>query len=251
VAVALLAGCRDDSRRDAVESYIQAVNRTQAQLKPALRDAQDGLRAFAAGRVTESTAARLQGGSATMRATHASLELVEPPPEARKLHSDLLRLVDLQAGLALELSLAADYVTKIGPATRPAQLAASELGRELRSAETGDDQAAALREFAAEVSDALLRVDHLAAPPALLPWHDDQRARLAKSRRDALALASGIERQNAPAVERALKAFTARPPETAARASQTAAIKTFNKRLREQERLLARIAREQLALAGV
>jgi hypothetical protein len=250
LAAALAAtGCRDDSRREAVEDYIQSVNQRQAQLKPAFEDAQQALRAFAAGRVTGRTAERLRGGSATMRATHASLLLVEPPPEAERLHADLLRLVDLQAGLALELSLAADYVTKLGPATRPAQVAASTLGRELRSARSGAEQAAALREFAASVADSVTRVDLLAAPPAMLPWHADQRARLAKSRRDALALASGIERKDTEAVERALREFTTRPSDTATRQAQAAAVKTFNKRLGRQGRLLVRIARERGALA--
>jgi hypothetical protein len=253
VAVALAAtGCRGgDSRRDAVERYIETVNRTQAELAPAIRDAQQALRAFAAGRVTKATAGRLQGGSATMQATRASLALVEAPPEARRLHADLIRLVELQAGLALELSLAADYVTEIGPAIRPAQLASSDLSRGLRSAKSGEEQAAALREFAAAVASSVARVDLLAPPPALLPWHDDQRARLAKSRRDALALASGIEQRNTRAVERALKAFTGRRPEAPARKAQTRAVQAFNKRLEEQERLLTRIAREQAEVANV
>jgi len=251
VATALVAtGCRDDSRRDDIESYIRSVNRRQAQLKPAFEDAQQALRAFAAGRVTKRTAEQLRGGSATMHATGASLALVEPPPEARRLHADLLRLVELQGRLALELSLAADYVTKVGPATRPAQVAASTLGRELRSAKSGADQAAALREFAASVGDSLTRLDLLAPPPAMLPWHDDQRARLAKSRRDALALAAGIEQQDEEAVERALKEFTTRTSDTASRQAQAAAVKAFNTRLREQERLLVRIARERGALAN-
>jgi hypothetical protein len=252
VAVALAAtGCGGDSRRDAVESYIQQVNRTQAQLRPAFRDAQAALGAFAAGRVTPATVASLQGGNATMRATRASLALLDPPPEARKLHADLLRLVDLQARLALELSLAADYVTKIGPAVQPAQVAAADLSRHLRAAKTGADQVAALREFAAAVDDSLLRVDALAPPPALLPWHDDQLARLGKSRRDALAIADGIEQRNARAVERALKAFTTSRPAAPARESEAAAVKAFNRRLREQEALLRRIAREQGDLVGI
>ena len=244
-------GCRDDSRRDAVETYIQSVNRAQARLEPAMRDAQQALREFASGRVTPTTAERLRGGSATMRATQASLARIEPPQEARALHDDLLRLVDLQSGLALQLSLAADYVTRVGPAVQPAQQAAARLGRELRSAGSGGQQATALREFAASVDDSLRRIDLLAPPPALVPWHDDQRKRLAKSREDELALATGIEERNAGAVNRALKAFTTRPPESATRASQAAAIKAFNRRLQQQERLLARIAREQTALAGV
>lgn len=246
VALALAAtGCGGDSRTDAVESYIQQVNRTQAQLRPAFRDAQSALGAFAAGRVTPATVASLQGGNATMRATRASLALLDPPPEARKLHADLLHLVDLQARLALELSLAADYVTKVRPAVQPAQTAASALSGQLREAKTGDDQAAALREFAAAVEDSLNRLSALAPPPALLPWHDDQRARLAKSRRDANAIADGIEQRNGRAVERALKAFTTSRPAAPARESEAEAVKTFNRRLREQERLLRRIAREQ------
>jgi hypothetical protein len=252
VAAVAVAGCRGgDDRRAAVESYIQSVNRAQAKLKPAFTDAQVALRAFAAGRVTEHTAERLRGGSATMRATEASLELIKPPPEAKKLHADLLRLVDLQSGLALELSLAADYVLQLGPAAEPAQGAAGKLGRALREAKTGKEQIVALRAFADSVGETVTRIDALAPPPAMIPWHEDQRAKLAKSRHDALALADAIEKRDAPAVQEALKAFTTPAPDTVSRKAQAAAIRGFNKRLRLQERLLTRIAREQLALANV
>jgi hypothetical protein len=252
VAAVAVAGCRGgDDRRDAVESYIESVNRAQAKLKPAFTDAQVALRAFASGRVTERTVERLRGGSATMRATEASLELIQPPPEAKKLHADLLRLVDLQSGLALELSLAADYVLQLGPAAAPAQGAASKLSGELRAANTSKEQVEALREFAASVDLALTRIDALAPPPAMVPWHDDQRARLAKSQHDAVALADAIEQKDAPAVEEALKAFTTPASNTVSRKAQAAAIRAFNKRLRRQEQLLARIAREQLALGSV
>lgn len=252
VAAVAAAGCRGgDDRRDAVESYIESVNRAQAKLQPAFRDAQVALRAFAAGRVTERTAERLRGGSATMRATRASLALIEPPAEAEKLHADLLRLVELQSGLALELSLAADYVTKLGPAVRPGQEAARELGRELRAAKTGADQVVALRAFADAVGASLGRLDALAPPPAMLPWHQDQRGKLEKSRRDAAALADAIDERDAPAVEQALEAFTTPASDTVSRKAQAAAIRGFNRKLRRQERLLARIAREQLALGDV
>ena len=252
VAAVAVAGCRgDDDRREAVESYIESVNRAQADLKPAFTDAQVALRAFASGRVTQRTAERLRGGSATMQATESSLALIQPPQEAKKLHADLLRLVDLQAGLALELSLAADYVLQLGPAAEPAQGAAGQLGRELREATTGKQQVDALREFAASVGLTLTRIDALAPPPAMVPWHDDQRTKLAKSQHDALTLADAIEEKDAPAVEDALKEFTTPPADTVSRKAQAAAIQSFNKRLKRQEQLLARIAREQLALGGV
>lgn len=252
VAAVVVTGCRGgNDRRDAVESYIRSVNNAQAHLKPAFTDAQVALRAFAAGRVTEHTAQRLRGGNATMRATRARLALIKPPPEAKKLHADLLRLVGLQSDLALELSLAADYVLALGPAVRPAQEAAGKLGRELRAAKNGKTQVVALRAFADDVSATLNRIDALAPPPAMLPWHVDQRAKLAKSRHDALALADAIERRDSPAVEQALKAFTTPASDTVPRKAQAAAIRGFNDKLRRQERLLARIAREQLALASV
>jgi hypothetical protein len=251
VAAVAVAGCGGDDRRADVESYIESVNRVQAKLRPAFTDAQVALRAFARGRVTERTAERLRGGSATMRSTSASLALIKPPPEARKLHADLRRLVDLQSRLALELSLAADYVLELGPAAQPAQEAAGKLGGELRAAKTGKQQVVALRSFADSVGDSIRRIDALAPPPAMVPWHEDQRAKLAKSQHDAVALADAIERRDAPAVDEALKAFTTPAADTVPRKAQAAAIRGFNDKLRQQERLLARIAREQLALGSV
>ena len=51
--------------------------------------------------------------------------------------------------------------------------------------------------------------------------------------------------------EDALKAFTTPASDTVPRKAQAAAIRRFNSKLRRQERLLTRIAHEQLALGGV
>jgi hypothetical protein len=142
-------------------------------------------------------------------------------------------------------------VLELGPAAQPAQEAAGKLGGELRAAKTGKQQVVALRSFADSVGDSIRRIDALAPPPAMVPWHEDQRAKLAKSQHDAVALADAIERRDAPAVDEALKAFTTPAADTVPRKAQAAAIRGFNDKLRQQERLLARIAREQLALGSV
>lgn len=251
VALAVvLAGCRDgDQRREGIEEYIERANRTQAQFDLAFRQAQQSIRAFAAGRATGRTAERLFQASSTIRASRGSLALIEPPPDARSLHADLLRLLDLQARLALEVGLAAEYTTHVAPAIRPAQTAARALARELRSAATGDEQAVALDSYAKAIDAALTRFDALAVPPFLRPWHEDRKERLAESRREALGLAVGIRRRDAGAVRRALDAFTTSEPEDALRRAQTEAVKEFNRLLDRQERLVNRIAREQAELA--
>jgi hypothetical protein len=97
----------------------------------------------------------------------------------------MLRLVEAYqvAGARLELSLAAGLRDRARAAREPAQgVADGTLGRELRSAKTGKEQVVALREFADSVGLTLARIDALAPPPAMVPWHDDQRAKLAKSR---------------------------------------------------------------------
>jgi hypothetical protein len=244
----VLAGCGGDGRRDAVEEYIERVNDAQSQLEASFTEAQKAIRAFASGATTRRTAERLRAASATMRESRASFVLIQPPPEARALHRDLLALLDLQARLSLEVSLAADYTRAVGDAIRPAQIAAATLGRELRSVETGDEQAVALSEYAGALGRALDRLDGLAPPPFLSPWHDDRRRRLSASRQGALTLAAGIRDRDSVAVERALEAFTTAAPEDALVEAQTAAVKAFNRLLDEQERLVDRLAREHSSL---
>jgi hypothetical protein len=250
--IAAAAGCGGggDSGREAVESYIEEANRAQVQFQPAVRSAQNAIRSFAAGRSGEKVAERLREAAATMRSARAALARVQPPPEARTLHEQQLELLDLQVRLSLELSLAAGYLPDAVEAIRPADDAGGALARALRTAKTGEKQAAALAGYAEEVDGVLETLAALGAPPVLKPWHRAQVSRLEASRNLAAGLAKGIRQEDRGAIDRALKAFSAQTPDRkVAQKAQAEAIAAFNERLEAQQELLSSIYREQAELA--
>lgn len=246
VLLTLVAGCGGDKRRDAYEDYVAAANTAQAQFTPGYRSAVAAIRGFGSSSDPARTAARLREAAATVRASRASLALLHPPPEARAMHTDLLRLLDLQARLSQELSLAAEYIPAVARALTPPEDAAVRLRRAIRAAADDDQQRAALAGYAAEVQGSIDELDALAPPPVLVPWHRTQAARLEAAQALASELAAGIAAKRADAVERALRAYaSAAPNDPALQRAQTAAVRAFNGEIRRQQRLYQRIAREQ------
>ena len=251
-AVALAAGCGGggESERDAVKRYISEANRAQAQFRPGVQAAQSAIRSFADGRSGPQVAERLGRASATMRSARAALARVDPPPGARSLHGHQLELLDLQAQLALELSLAASYLPGAVAVIRPADDAGTSLARALRSAADGAAQATALEDYVADLDWTLGRLAALGAPPVLEPWHAAQVARLRASRDLAAGLAGGIRDQDRGAIDRALRSFSSQSPARGpAQRAQREAIAVFNERLEQQEELVTAIYREQAELA--
>lgn len=246
-----MAGCGGGGdERAAVEDYIRTVNRAQAAYTPAFGRARWALGEFAQGRANANTARLLRGTWETMRNVKADLTVLRPPEAAAALHADLLRLVDLQAWIALELSLAAEYLPAAERAIRPADGAADTLRRALADAGDGAAQADALRAYAGRVQAVVEALAALAPPPVLRGWHDGELAQLRASRRLALDLAGGIDAGDDAAVQEALRGFREASPDARAVAkAQVDAVRAFNRRLGEQEDIVLAILRRRAALA--
>ncbi|HVM17190.1 MAG TPA: hypothetical protein VM290_06385 [Gaiellaceae bacterium] len=248
--VAALAGCGGDDRREAYEAYVAAANEAHARFAPGFEDAQKALAAFAEGEAAAPTAKRLRRGVSTLRGAREALALAEPPREARTLHQRLLRLLDLQARLSLELALAADYVPRAERALREPGSSARTLRRALRTAERPQQQSTALRTYAESLTAALTRFGSLAPPPVLAPWHEAQEQRLRAARSLAVQLGAAIDARDRADVDDALAAYGRSLPDARAlNRAQVEAVQAFNRRLEQQHRLHAAIVREELRIA--
>lgn len=244
VLAASLAGCGGDDRREAVAAYVEEANRAQAAFRPEFERAEEALREYASEGPSAERAEELREASSALRSAREALAFVEPPPEARALHNDLLRLLDVQARLALELSLVSTYLPAAEEALEPSQAAGRALARALEGAETGPEQAVALRAYAATVFRSVERLAALAPPPLLRSWHDGESSRLRAARKLALDLAAATEGGDREAIGRALAAFEASAPDPASvRLAQAEAVRSFNRQVAEQVRLVTRIAR--------
>src|SRR3954453_6343996 len=96
------AGCGggESSQRAAVRGYLTRVNEVQAGSRADLARANVVLRGYAQGKPIAAGA--LAGVETDIRAARAKVAAVHPPARARAVHSRLLKVYDLDAGLAHE-----------------------------------------------------------------------------------------------------------------------------------------------------
>jgi len=137
-AAVVLAGCggSDDTkkRRDAVNTYFDRVDRAQADLTSAAGEID---RAYANFKLTGNSAAELRElAFARARVTTAleRVRAVKPPPEARRIHAELLQLLTLQHAAAVELLWIARSQPRFEHALAPLAAAGKTLGADIRAA---------------------------------------------------------------------------------------------------------------------
>ena len=253
---AALAGCGGgdgDDRRGALTEYIREANMAQQRSATAYAEADAALRAFAIdGEAGARSARELEGVVGTLAETRTEVERLQPPSEAAKLHRDTLLLIDAQAALARDLQGLAGYLPEAGVALGDAEEARVLLQRSLGASDTAAEQAEAARTYARSAAAAAGELRDLDSPDLLDDWHARQLASLRKSRELAERLATALEAGDLKAIETVLSGFgrISREATTTARA-QVAAVRAFNRRVRQQRALVAAISREQRRLDRV
>src|SRR3954471_24744782 len=98
--VPLACGGGENPQRAAVRGYLTQVNQVQAQSRSDLARANVVLRGYAQGKTIGAGA--LAGVEADIRAARAKVASVRPPARARDVHNRVLKVYDLDAGLAHE-----------------------------------------------------------------------------------------------------------------------------------------------------
>jgi hypothetical protein len=249
VAVAL-AGCGGGSdRRDAVDRYVREANTVQNGLRRPLIDVAHATREFGTrASDLEKERPRLVKATRTFAVLQRRLERLEPPPDARRLHRLLLRLVSTERSLTDELRRVVVVVPELDAASRPVASAGKRLQAELDGAKTGPTQAAALDRYGAALAAPLRTLRAVDPPPLLEPLRASQIETLVRLRRNGAQLASALRQRReadvAPLVARFQAA--ARTPETlAAQRARIAAIKAYNARVKAVATLAAAVQRER------
>jgi len=137
-AAVALAGCGGPShanqRRDAVNAYFDRVDHAEADLLSSAGEIDRAFRNFklignSPREVHELTYARDR-----VTATLKHVRAISPPPEARRLHSDLVRLLTLQQGAAAELLGVVTYEPQFLRALSPLAPAGKALALDIRQA---------------------------------------------------------------------------------------------------------------------
>jgi hypothetical protein len=241
-ATAAMAGCGGDGagkRRDAIDAYVRAANRIAATARPALREEAVALQTFNLSDPDPEQDRRLAAAAVALASARAELRRTEPPPEAARLHRDLLVLYGREAELAGEVRTLARFVAatqRTLDRARSAEAAASAA-----TPLTPGDVAAAGRRYLG-VAEALARQT---PPRALRAWRDEQMRWLRGVAAEATRLAAALRARDASAaaiqIERYRRTVANRPGVTAA---QRRGLMAYNERVRSVARLRNRVAVE-------
>jgi hypothetical protein len=254
LAIAALAGgCGGgDGRRDTVAAYIDEANAIQKELRVPLTAAARAYADFSRGDASlAEVRPRLVRSRRTIRTLERRLVRLQPPPDAKRLHSLLLGLVEAQAEIAYELERLAGFLPRFEQHRTSLRLAERQLRTALAAARRADSRAAALGHYARDVGTVLRGLYTLHPPAVLAPAYETQVDTLAKVRRSAAALAKAVRDGDAevfPARLRRLADATRLTRSLAAQRSHAAAVKLYNRRVSRLSRLAAAVNRERARL---
>lgn len=244
---------RDAARVDEVARYIREVNGVRRGLSDELQRVNEAYELFRAGPAELRAAIpSLDEAVRTMRMFRAGLDALEPPPEARNLHAELLRLAELEAALAVEVRDIGRTLPAISAEARRLSNSGRRLVRNLRAAESLAEQAAAFARYGKDVTGIVDRLSALDTPAVLKASVESEQERLrrlvtlAKRTSDAL-----VEERPTDASRLSNRLASAASRSAAVTRAQRDGIEAYTRRVRElgaQERAVER-ERERLAAA--
>ena len=239
---------RDDdeaggARRDAVETYIGEINKTQQVLIGELDQvnrAYGGLRLSV--RRDPQTLARLDQAEQTLRTLQARLVRLPAPADARLLRAELLRLVSLQIELAAEVAGMTRYISVQAAQRRTVATATEAVRTRLGAAESAPEQRVAFAAYEESLRRAVAGLEAAEAPRVLEPARTRELARLRELEGLSNRLAVALAANRAADVDRLLRRFLVVNASTGTTRAERDAVVAYNRRVAE-------ISKQQKALS--
>jgi len=250
--VLVLSGCGNsakDKRRDAVNEYLDQVERIQLHYAPSFNLANKAYQDFSKGKVGKRQLERLRGAEVSILAARNSLSDVKPPEDAQKLHQDLIRLYDMNAQLGLEVITLQQFLPGVRKTLSTLAGVNAKYRNNLSATGSSGEQAAALDGYAAAISGVNKKLGNLPAPTALRPWQSSQVTRLRQIAETGRTLAAALRVGDRTAVDALIKRFRfllARQPNVSQ--AQHDAVKAYDDRLIGLTKLQGQIAAEHQRL---
>lgn len=251
----VLTGCgssKTEKRRDAVNDYLGRVDRIQQRFAPSFQLANDAYRDFSKGKAGKRQLERLRGAEVSILAARNALTEVKPPPDARRLHRDLVRYYNAGAQLGLEVITLQQFLPGVRRVLTGLGRVNASYRKALATAASSTEQATALDGYAAAVARVAGKLQRLAAPTALRPWQRSQVTRLRQivetGRTLALALRSGDQDAVAALIKR-FRFLLAHQPNVSQ--AQHDAVTAYDDRLVGLTKLQGRIAAEHQRLQNL
>ena len=250
-------------QRQAVAAYIEQVNAVQNRMHAPLTRVMLAYSSFGRGHSTHSSPTQLATAAATLSRLQRRLTSVACPPEATKLRNRLLVLVHREAEITREVRLLARFSPRYVSTLHGMQSASLTLESSLKridvptahtlrgtrkavararrefaakAQQAADAQAAAIDTYDRAVAGVLTRLVRLRPPPALTP---EYRAQLATLRTVTVAGASlanrlrSAHRSDVAQLSRRFSLASRAAGTLAVQRAQIAAIRAYNKRVRQ------------------
>lgn len=251
----VLTGCGSSAkskRRDAVNSYLDRVEGIQTRFAPSFAVANQAYRDFAKGKTGKKQLQRLRGAEVAIIGARQELTRLTPPPDARKLHRQLVELYNLDAALGLEAMTLQQFLPDVQRVLRDLARVNNSYRKNLSSTTTAGEQATALDKYSDAVDSVVKDFRRLAPPPALRPWQTSQLTRLEQIVDTGHLLAKGLRVGDRNAVAGLIKRFRfllSHQPNVSQ--AQHDAVKAYDNRLVGISRLQGRIQEEHQRLQNL
>jgi hypothetical protein len=179
--VLVASGCGSsakDKRREAVNEYLNRVDQIQTRFAPSFTLANQAYRDFARGKGGKKQIAKLRGAEVAIIGARDSLQQLDPPKDAQKLHRQLIRLYNLDASLGLEAITLQQFLPQVRQILQDLARVNKSYRTSLGQTTTAREQATALDSYSNSVEGVVKEFRTVAPPPALQPWRASQMTRL-------------------------------------------------------------------------
>lgn len=275
VVAAGCGGSTASKRRDAVNAYFDRVGRAEAKLTAQTKTIEAALSRFTPGTTTPAELRGLVSARTTIREALRRVRTIDPPPDATRLHADLVRLLALQASVANELVWSAKFIPQLALTVKPLGDAAAALSRDLgggqsaavgagaptpSSARTGAtarpgdvfrSYAAAFARYRKAIEPTAKTLDGLTAPPEFAPALTAERRAVHRSVELSAEIERALLRRDAPAANAAIRSLFGVEAEIkglGTQKAQAAAVRAYDARLVQIATLARRVATERQGL---
>ena len=191
VLAVALAAC-GSSRAEQVDDYVKAANAIQERAAPEFARADAAYKRFSEDKLAKRAPGELERAETAIRSTREELAKLDPPADARRLHRLLLRLFDLNIGLAHETTQMSLYLPAAAAATKPLTKINDRLQKGLGEGSSVQEQTKTLARYRDELRKVVERLEALDPPPVLAAVHSDQLTRLQDTRTLAAQLRTAL-----------------------------------------------------------
>lgn len=253
--VLVAGGCGSsakDKRRDAVNEYLNRVDEIQTRFAPSFTIANEAYRDFARGKSGKKQLAKLRGAEIAIVGARDSLQQLDPPKDAQKLHQQLVKLYNLDAALGLEALTLQQFLPEVRRVLTDLARVNKSYRSSLANTTTAGAQATALDNYANAVAGVVTEFRSMAPPPALQPWRAAQMTRLAQIADTGHQLATALRVGDRNAVRGLITRFRfllSHQPNVSQ--AQHDAVKAYDDRLVGITRLQGRIQSEHQRLQNL